>query len=105
MKLYLGVTDNNWYNFLAHHRTEDINFWKPGGKRSFKTLSIGEPFLFKLKSPINSIGGIGFFSSFSFLPLSIAWDAFGKGNGCNSFEELQKMIFQYRKDHLLNNPT
>ena len=105
MKLYLGVTDNNWYNFLARHNVDVINFWKPGGKRSFKSLSIGEPFLFKLKSPINAIGGVGFLSSFSFLPISIAWDAFGIGNGCNSFEELQKMISQYRKNNSLANPT
>ena len=71
MKLYLGVTDSKWYNFLAQEDREDINFWKPGGKKTFKALSSGGPFLFKLKSPINAIGGIGFFSSFSFLPLSM----------------------------------
>jgi len=105
MKFYLGVTDNNWYRFLSNQNREDINFWKPGGKRTFKSLTAGEPFLFKLKSPINAIGGIGFFSSFSFLPLSIAWDTFKEGNGCNSFIELQRMIFQYRKDETLANPT
>lgn len=104
MEFYLGVTDYNWYRFLVNQKREDINFWKPGGKRAFRALSIGAPFLFKLKSPINAIGGIGFFSSFSFLPLSIAWDAFGIGNGCDSFQQLQKMIFQYRKDHMLDNP-
>lgn len=105
MKFYLGVTDNNWYNFLAQQNREDVNFWKPGGKRTFKSLVSGAPFLFKLKSPTNSIGGIGFFSSFSFLPLSIAWDAFGAGNGCSSYQYLQRMISQYRKDDNLNNPT
>ncbi len=105
MKFYLGVTDNYWYNFLAQQDREDVNFWKPGGKRTFKALPSGAPFLFKLKSPINAIGGIGFFSSFSFLPLSIAWDTFDKGNGCRSLSELQKMIFQYRNDNTVSNPT
>jgi putative restriction endonuclease len=105
MKFYLGVTDNNWYNFLAQQNREDVNFWQPGGNSIFKVLKSGEPFLFKLKSPINAIGGIGFFSSHTFLPISIAWDAFDKGNGCTSFKELQKMIFQYRQDRTNPNPT
>jgi putative restriction endonuclease len=105
MKFYLGVTDNNWYTFLAHQSREDVNFWQPGGNSSFKIINQGAPFLFKLKSPINAIGGVGFFSSHTFLPISIAWDAFGKGNGCDTFQHLQKMIANYRKDRHEINPT
>ena len=105
MKFYLGVTDNNWYNHLAVLNPEDVNFWQPGGNSIFKVLTPGSPFLFKLKSPINAIGGIGFFSSHTFLPISIAWDTFGKSNGCNSFQELQRMILQYRQDRTDLNPT
>lgn len=105
MKFYLGVTDNNWYNHLSPQRREDVNFWQPGGNISFKVLEPGAPFLFKLKSPINAIGGVGFFSSHTFLPLSIAWDVFESGNGCNSFYELEKMIFQYRQDKVNLNPV
>jgi len=42
---------------------EDINFWQPGGASSFKVLERGAPFLFKLKSPINAIGGVDFYAS------------------------------------------
>ncbi|HLP39738.1 HNH endonuclease [Lacibacter sp.] len=105
MKFYLGVTDNNWFNFLASQNREDVNFWQPGGNTTFKVLTSGAPFLFKLKSPINVIGGIGFFSSHTFLPISIAWDAFGRGNGCESYQDLQRMIFQYRQDRITLNPT
>ncbi len=105
MKFYLGVTDNNWYNFLATQNREDVNFWQPGGSSVFKVITPGSPFLFKLKAPINAIGGIGFFSSHTFLPISIAWDAFAKGNGCNSFHELQRMILQYRQNKTNSNPT
>jgi hypothetical protein len=61
MKFYLGVTDNNWFNYLSNINPEDINFWQPGGTVNFKVLQAGAPFLFKLKSPLNAIGGIGFF--------------------------------------------
>lgn len=105
MKFYLGVTDNNWFNYLATINPEDVNFWQPGGNSTFKVLTPGSPFLFKLKSPMNAIGGIGFFSSHTFLPISIAWDTFGKNNGCNSFQELQRMILQYRQNRVDINPT
>lgn len=105
MKFYLGVTDNDWYNFLAQQNREDINFWQPGGNTSFKVLTPGEPFLFKLRSPVNAIGGIGFFSSHTFLPISIAWDAFEEGNGCNTMYELRKMILPLRRDKSDINPT
>lgn len=61
MKFYLGVTDNQWFDYLSRINPEDINFWQPGGTVHFKVLQPGAPFLFKLKSPLNAIGGIGFF--------------------------------------------
>lgn len=104
MVFYLGVTDNKWYNFLSRENLEDINFWQPGGNKKFRVLSPGAPFIFKLRSPANAIGGIGFFSSHTFLPVSMAWDVFGKGNGCNSLTDLQNVIFSLRKDKTESNP-
>ncbi|HLA57024.1 MAG TPA: hypothetical protein VK623_13045 [Flavobacterium sp.] len=84
MKFYLGVTDNNWYNYLSNINPEDVNFWRPSGTQNFKALTPGAPFLFKLKSPLNAIGGIGFFSSYTLLPINIAWDTFKDRNGSAS---------------------
>lgn len=105
MKFYLGVTDNNWYNYLSGISPEDINFWQPSGTFNFKVLSPGAPFLFKLKYPLNAIGGIGFFSSHTFLPVSVAWDTFKNRNGCYSFDEFKRMILNYRSDKGNFNPT
>jgi len=102
MRFYLGVTDNNWYRYLSLIQPEDVNFWQPGGKLKFKAIVPGAPFLFKLKYPLNAIGGIGFFSSHTFLPINVAWDVFEEKNGCGSFAELQKMILNHRSD---NNPN
>lgn len=71
MKFYLGVTNNNWFNYLSRINPEDVNFWQPGGTVNFKVLTSGAPFLFKIRSPMNAIGGIGFFSSHTFLPITI----------------------------------
>ena len=105
MKFYLGVTDNNWYKYLSRINPEDINFWQPSGTVNFKVLQAGAPFLFKLKSPLNVIGGIGFFSSHTFLPISIAWDTFRNRNGCDTFDEFSRMILNYRTDKFNINPT
>ena len=105
MKIFLGVTDNNWYSYLSKIQPEDIDFLQPGGNANFKVLSPGAPFLFKLKSPLNKIGGVGFFSSQTFLPINIAWDVFKERNGCASFEQFRQMILQYRTDKENRNPT
>ena len=82
MKLYVGVTDNDWYRFLSHHdNVDELNFWQPGGKQRFQSLKPGELFLFKLHSPQNFIVGGGFFTHSTILPVSLAWEAFGEGNG------------------------
>jgi putative restriction endonuclease len=104
MKFYIGTTDYNWFHYLSQIRPEDINFWQPGGKHNFRVITSGAPFLFKLKRPYNAIAGIGFFSSHSLLPLSIAWDAFAERNGCDNFDQLRKMILNYRKDWWNENP-
>jgi len=105
MKFYIGTTDLNWFNFLRQINPEDVNFWRPGGKTDFKVLNPGASFLLKLKSPINAIAGIGFFSSYTRIPLSIAWDAFGNRNGSDNVEDLQKMIASYRKEWWDMNPV
>lgn len=105
MKFYLGVTDNSWYRYLSRINPEDINFWQPSGSVNFKVLNSGAPFLFKLKKPLNAIGGIGFFSSHTFLPIAIAWDTFHNRNGCDTYDEFSKMIFNYRNDKQNINPT
>ena len=105
MKIYLGNTDHEWFSYLSKIQPEDINFWQPGGNTNFRILNSGGPFLFRLKSPINKIAGVGFFSSQTFLPIDMAWDVFGERNGCASIERFKQLIFQYRKDKSDLNPN
>jgi putative restriction endonuclease len=105
MRFYIGTTDFNWYKYLSSIQPVDVNFWQPGGKTIFKVLTPGAPFLFKLKRPYNVIAGIGFFTSHTFLPISVAWDAFQNRNGCDTLEELRKMISVYRAEWWDMNPT
>ena len=42
MRLYVGVTDNDWYRFLSQlAKVDEVNFWQPGGNQVFKAIAPG----------------------------------------------------------------
>jgi len=95
MKFWVGITDKNWFNYLSSFSPDEVNFWRPGGK-GFSAIAVGEPFLFKLHSPINKIVGGGFFIRSEKLPLSLAWDAFKEKNGAPAISDLRNLINTHR---------
>jgi len=98
MKTFVGITDNNWFQFLSTiPEIDEINFWQPSGSSVFRALHPGEPFLFKLHSPLNYIVGGGFFAHSTILPISLVWEAFGVKNGANSLIEMRKRLERYRR--------
>ncbi|MHC1786424.1 MAG: HNH endonuclease [Christensenellales bacterium] len=104
MKIYVGVTDYDWFRSLRDANCEEVNFWKPSGKANFKVLNKGDLFLFKLHSPNNYIVGGGYFVTFSILPLSLAWEAFGTANGAASYLDLVNRVHMYRRTDRLTDP-
>lgn len=96
MKIWVGVTDEDWFDRLSVLRPDEVNFWQPSGSRTFRALQPGELFLFKLHSPKNFIVGGGHFVRYSQLPASLAWDAFADKNGVASLDELRTRIRRYR---------
>ncbi|MBL9042579.1 MAG: HNH endonuclease [Myxococcales bacterium] len=97
MKFFVGITDNQWFRYLACKPRDEVNFWRPGGGASFKAIPPNGLFLFKLHSPLNFIVGGGFFVTYSKLPLTIAWESFGENNGTSTFDEFQRVILAYRR--------
>lgn len=97
MKLWVGVTDEDWFSYLASLQPDEVNFWQPSGTRAFRALQPGELFLFKLHSPNNFVVGGGHFVSFSALPASLAWDTFKESNGVRSYQELLTRVRRYRR--------
>ncbi len=98
MKIWVGVTDDDWFSFLRELTPDEVNFWQPSGSRQFKLLQPGEPFLFKLHSPRNFIVGGGFFVRHTALPCSLAWSAFGVKNGVADAGAFRARIRRYRRD-------
>jgi putative restriction endonuclease len=108
MKLFVAVTDYDWFQLHASRSdVDEVNFWRPSAEASFKALSTGEVLLFKLHSPRNFIVGGGFFTRFLHLPISLAWDAFVEGNGARSLSEMRDRIARYRHTPIgpTDNPT
>ena len=98
MKGFIGVTDNDWFASLSQQpEIDEVNFWQPGGRSRFRSLSPGEPFLFKLHAPLHFIVGGGFFTHSTILPISLAWAAFGAKNGAASLAEMRRRTEKYRR--------
>lgn len=98
MKIWVGVTDGDWFSYLRALAPDEVNFWQPSGSKQFKVLQPGEPFLFKLHSPQNYIVGGGFFVRHTILPCSLAWSAFGTNNGVSDLVAFRARIRRYRRD-------
>jgi putative restriction endonuclease len=101
VKAYVGVTDQEWFRFLAARPDlSEVNFWRPGGARGFGVLTPGEPFFFKTHHPHNRIVGGGFYSGFAPLRLSEAWEIFGEENGVGSLQEMRRRVSRYRRQSI-----
>ena len=98
MKLWVGTTDNGWYDYLAHRAPDEVNFWQPNRVPPFKHLPPGTPFLFKLKRPDNHIAGGGFFLRYELLPLSLAWETFEAKYGVPTRAGFDQLIRPLLKD-------
>src|ERR1035437_9187243 len=97
MQAYVGITDRDWVEFLrSQPHLDEVTFWRPSGTQQFKALKPGELFLFKLHSPVDYIVGGGIFAHFSFLPINLAWEAFGKSNGAGSLSEMRRQVAKYK---------
>jgi len=108
MRIFIGVTDKDWFQLHASRdNVDEVNFWRPSPTAAFKALDPGELLLFKLHSPDNFIVGGGFFTKFQQLPVNLAWDAFGLGNGVSSLTEMRQRIAYYRREPMMpaDNPT
>jgi putative restriction endonuclease len=103
MRIYAGVTDQEWFDYLrSQPGIDEVNFWQPSPNAQFQALNKGDLFLFKLHrgqrtSNQDLIAGGGVFASFSILPISLAWEAFEQKNGAASYGEMRQRLVHYRR--------
>ena len=102
--IVVAVTDIDWFRHLSRMPgLAEVNFWSPSPK-TFKALTPGELFLFKLHAPVDMIVGGGVFAHASILPLPLAWEAFGEANGAASLVEMRTRIMRYRRGETAGPP-
>jgi len=98
----VALTDERWFSFLSSRavgaRLDEVNFWRPLAQTEFHALEPGGPFFFRLKHPVNSVVGFGFFATATRLPVALAWDAFREGNGDPTREGFVGRIAEYRRE-------
>lgn len=97
MRIYVGVTDYNWFSFLQEIKPTEANFWRASTRPVFRALKPGELFLFKLHAPRNFIVGGGVFSHYLQIPVSMTWDTFGTATGVASRKELINLVYRQRR--------
>ena len=61
MKYFVGITDDDWFQFLVARKADEVNFWRPGAQANWGPIPERAPFFFKLHSPNNFIVGGGYF--------------------------------------------
>ena len=97
VKIVVALTDPDWFEHLrVKPDLSEVNFWAPSG-RSFRALTPGEMFLFRLHAPYRVIVGGGIFAHADTLPCSLAWEAFGQANGAATLAQMRARIARHRK--------
>lgn len=92
---YIGVTDRRWFERLRRSGLDEVNFWQPSP--TGVSADAGTPWIFKLHYPQNAIVGFGYFTYYTRMPIAVAWETFGTGNGVSSYAEMVKLVRTYRK--------
>ena len=58
----VGITDREWFESLRRlPAVDEVNFWQPSPGVGRLPHSTREPFLFKLHSPVDTVG-VGFYA-------------------------------------------
>ena len=100
MSAVVANTDDRWFSYFQRFdqltAIDEVNFWRPSAQSRFKALQPGDPFFFRLKSPVNALVGFGFFAVYSKMSIRLAWDVFGVRNGARTYAELAQRIRRFR---------
>jgi len=90
-------TDRGWFEFLrGRPDLEEVNFWAPSPRRTFRGEPLS-PYFFRLGGSVKAVVGFAFFARFERLPVWLAWEAFGPGNGVDSLADFEARLRSLRE--------
>ena len=89
VKAVFAVTDPQWLATLARAGAREVNFWQPRPTPARQLP--GTPYVFEVRGT-DRIGGFGFFSYWTEMPLAVAWETFRIANGVGSLREMRERV-------------
>ena len=94
---YIGVTDQNWFNFNKTHKHDKVVFWR----RAIKPLNIpkGAIFYFRVKG-YRLIKGYGILDYKRVDTPESLWQKYGQENGCETLERLEERLGRNKNDKI-----
>jgi putative restriction endonuclease len=95
MKGFVAVTDADWIAHLRSTKATEANFWQPRPTRI--AMPEWTPWIFKVRRT-NLVAGCAFFSYWTIMPLSIAWETFGEANGVVSYGDMLRRVGGLRRE-------
>ena len=93
---YVGVTDGDWYRYLAASGADEVNFWRPGGGTAFRALCRRA---ILLQEPLQRWEPHRRWRPFQRIrraATSEAWQFFGEANGAASIADMRQRVGRYR---------
>jgi putative restriction endonuclease len=94
-RITIGTTDPDWFSYLrARPDLTEVNFWRPGNSPT--RIRPGTPWFYLLRGT-TTVAGAGFFSTYSSLPIGLAWDTFGPANGFGDLQSFRAKIARLQK--------
>jgi|GEM_PF-7135495 len=93
MPFIAAVTQPDWIEVLRQSGYEgQVNFWRPSAS-GFSSRHLGQNFVFVVKGKWpREVAGYGTVVQYLRLPVSAAWDCWGKGNGVDSLQEFRSRL-------------
>ena len=102
VKIYVGNTDNDWFDFLAgQSRPRRSELLAADYSELREQSARASAFAFPPEKSRNRIGGFGTLAQVSRLPIEMAWQTFGSKNGVGSLGALVSAIARYRKNEVV----
>ncbi|MBU1499291.1 hypothetical protein KKE48_00275 [Patescibacteria group bacterium] len=100
MKIFVGVTDQFWFNFNKEKNLDQVVFWRKS-PNPLRKLKEGDYFLFLIRGKLpRKISGCGIVSLLGSQSINNLWNEYGERNGCNKIEVFEHLVHKSRNQTL-----
>jgi len=100
MKIFVGVTDLDWFNFNRKKNHKEVIFWRKSSN-PMRKLNEGDYFLFLVRGKLpRKILGLGVVALVGSQTINDLWNGYGEKNGCDKIEIFERLVHKTRNQTL-----